>query len=147
MSVAALFGLVALSFDLGRMAAVQTDLQSFADSVALAAAAELDGGSNAITRACQAALLVADTQSFASGGRDLNMADVDLVFLSSLPAANDSGTEASGATVATITDPPASAGAVAACANVTAADQRKAVLVRVNVDPSRVEMSFASWCR
>lgn len=139
MSVAAIFGIVALSFDLGRMAAVQTDLQSFADSVALAAAAELDGEGNSVARACTAAALVADTQSFAAGGRDLTTADIDLVFLSTLLAADDSGAEADKATVATITEPTA-----ANCGAVAAVDQRRAVFVRVNVDPHSVEMNFAS---
>ncbi|RDC71374.1 hypothetical protein DLJ49_15265 [Rhodovulum sp. 12E13] len=38
----------AVTFDLGRMSATQTDLQSYVDHVALAAAGELDGGSDAI---------------------------------------------------------------------------------------------------
>ncbi|MCO5128908.1 MAG: pilus assembly protein TadG-related protein, partial [Rhodobacteraceae bacterium] len=36
-------GMIALSYDLGRMAATQSELQSYADHVALAAAGELDG--------------------------------------------------------------------------------------------------------
>ncbi|TNC59232.1 pilus assembly protein TadG-related protein, partial [Rubellimicrobium roseum] len=51
LALAALLGMIALSFDLGRVASTQAELQSFADNVALAAAGELDGGSDAITRA------------------------------------------------------------------------------------------------
>jgi hypothetical protein len=40
--LAVFLGLIALSFDLGRVGITQTDLQSYADSAALAAAGELD---------------------------------------------------------------------------------------------------------
>lgn len=85
-SFAVLFGIVALSFDMGRVAASQTELQSFADQVALAAAGELDGASDAITRATAAAAQIQDRQSFASGGNALSGGtDVILSFLSDLP--------------------------------------------------------------
>ena len=42
-SMAVLFGIVALSFDIGRLGSTQSERQSFADNVALAAAGELDG--------------------------------------------------------------------------------------------------------
>ena len=64
-----IFGIVALSFDLGRVAITQTELQSYADNVALAAAGELDGESDAITRATSAAAnLIADRKTFGIGG-------------------------------------------------------------------------------
>src|SRR5689334_7831595 len=50
-----LFGATALAFDLGRVMSLQSELQSAADSAALAGAAELDGQTNAITRAKAAA--------------------------------------------------------------------------------------------
>ena len=56
----AILGIVALSFDMGRRASTQTDMQSFADNVALAAAGELDGAPDAITRATRAAQTVID---------------------------------------------------------------------------------------
>lgn len=87
MSLAVFMGLVALSFDLGRVAITQTDLQSFADSVALSAAGELDGEPDAITRATAAAALVADTQHFGEG--DVNLqggGDYTLAFFPTLPA-------------------------------------------------------------
>ena len=62
-AIVALLGLIALSFDLGRMASTQTELQSFADNVALAAAGELDGKEDSIERATRAANnLITDTQ-------------------------------------------------------------------------------------
>lgn len=64
-ALAVLLGLIALSFDFGRRASTQSELQSYADHVALAAAGELDGGTDAITRATAAAAnLISDSQSF-----------------------------------------------------------------------------------
>ena len=40
MSLLVVFGLLALAFDIGRLGATQSELQSFADNVALAAAGE-----------------------------------------------------------------------------------------------------------
>ena len=56
----AILGIVALSFDMGRRASTQTDMQSFADNVALAAAGELDGAPDALDRAYSAAQTVID---------------------------------------------------------------------------------------
>src|SRR5687768_7441805 len=92
-TIAVLLGIVALSFDLGRMAATQTELQSFADSVALAAAGELDGKDDSVERAkAAAAALITGTQSFgedddpeSGGDRTLQgAADYDLTFLSAI---------------------------------------------------------------
>ncbi|OOY10994.1 hypothetical protein BMG00_14695 [Thioclava marina] len=77
MSLVILFGLVALSFDLGRLGSTRSELQSYADSVALAAAGELDGNSDAISRANSAAALVSDTQTFGAGGHSLGYAEID----------------------------------------------------------------------
>ena len=83
-----LIGLIALSFDLGRVGVTQTDLQGYADSIALAAAGELDGGSDAITRAqAAAANLIADQKILGSGDNTLfGESDYTLVFLTDLPA-------------------------------------------------------------
>ncbi|WP_367647371.1 pilus assembly protein TadG-related protein [Ruegeria arenilitoris] len=80
-------GMAALTFDLGRLASTQTDLQAYTDHVALAAAGELDGGSDAITRATAAAAgMIEDSQFFAEGSQDLGTAaDYSLRFLSGLP--------------------------------------------------------------
>ncbi len=82
-------GFTALSYDLGRLSSTQTDLQSYSDHVALAAAGELDGASDAITRAnAAAANMISDTQLFAEGSQDLgSAADYSLRFLTGLPDA------------------------------------------------------------
>ncbi|HWJ94094.1 MAG TPA: pilus assembly protein TadG-related protein [Telluria sp.] len=51
-----LIGFAAMAIDLGRLFVVRTELQTAADSCALAAAQELDGQSTAITRATSAGL-------------------------------------------------------------------------------------------
>jgi hypothetical protein len=85
--LAVAFGFLALSFDLGRVASTQSDMQSFADQVALAAAGELDGRTDAITRATAAAAgLIRDTQTYGNGTTALAGAgDYTLTFLTTLP--------------------------------------------------------------
>jgi Putative Flp pilus-assembly TadE/G-like len=87
MFLAVALGFLALSFDLGRVAATQSELQSYADQVALAAAGELDGRSDAITRATAAASgLVSDWQTYATGANALAGAgNYTLTFLRTLP--------------------------------------------------------------
>ncbi|WP_413719764.1 pilus assembly protein TadG-related protein [Silicimonas sp. MF1-12-2] len=87
-SVVTILGIVALSFDLGRRASVQTDMQSFADNVALAAAGELDGQEDAIARATWAAnnAIAAANETLKAGvfaGQTLSIQS--LVFYSALP--------------------------------------------------------------
>jgi Flp pilus assembly protein TadG len=86
--LAALFGIGALVVDIGRLASTQTELQSFADHLALAVAGELDGNANAITRAdtVLARSEWQDRQTFANGGHELTNADVTARYLSGLPA-------------------------------------------------------------
>ncbi len=91
-SIVAVLGIVALSFDMGRRASTQTDMQSFADNVALAAAGELDGRADSITRATAAAqqVIVAATEALKAGASGTNAAPTfnpasDLVFYSDLP--------------------------------------------------------------
>jgi len=82
------FGFLALAFDIGRIATTQTQLQSFADEVALAAAGELDGEADAITRATAAAEgLIGGLQTFATGNQALDGSSdlLPLTFLSDLP--------------------------------------------------------------
>lgn len=79
-------GFAALSYDFGRLAATQSELQSFADNVALAAAGELDGRPDAITRAHQAAAtLVTDRQTFGEGSEALGGNDFSLKFYAVRP--------------------------------------------------------------
>lgn len=117
-AIVAVIGLVSLSFDIGRMNATHSELQSFADNVALAAAAELDGQGDAITRATSAAAnLVADSQTFGSGDGILSgPADYTLTFHTKLPA---SDLTPLGADVTTVASKAAFAQVVAAPVSLT----------------------------
>jgi len=59
LSVVVLVGLLGVVIDLGRIFIVKTELQNAADACALAAALELDGNANALTRAENAGITVA----------------------------------------------------------------------------------------
>lgn len=121
-SIVAIFGMVALSFDLGRIGITQTDLQGFVDNVALAAAGELDRKADAIERAeAAAASLIADTKTFGSGDAELaGAADFTLFFYETLPDSDaDPLTDA-------VTDP------------------REANFVRAVATTSTVDMTFAA---
>lgn len=101
--LAVAMGFIALTFDLGRVASTQSELQSFADQVSLASAGELDGRPDAITRATAAAAnLITDSQTYAEGTTVLGgAASYTLTFLSALPADDRA------AATATTTDPRA----------------------------------------
>lgn len=58
LSIAVLIGMIGLAIDLGRMFVIKTELQNAADACALAAAKELNGAADAITRADAAGILV-----------------------------------------------------------------------------------------
>ena len=75
-------GLLGVIFDIGRLGTTQSELQSYADSISLAAAAELDGDADALTRARAAAdNLIFDTQTYAEGDKILSgPKDVTLIF-------------------------------------------------------------------
>ncbi len=76
-ALVAILGIVGVIFEIGRQGATQSELQSFADSVSIAAAAELDGRPDALTRATSAAqTLIADSQTFGDGGAALNADDI-----------------------------------------------------------------------
>jgi Flp pilus assembly protein TadG len=86
-SLVAIFGITALVFDIGRIQIAHGDLQRFADDVALAAAAELDGQSDSITRATNAAAdLISNPQAYGGDGTLSGVADYTLTFLEGLPA-------------------------------------------------------------
>jgi Flp pilus assembly protein TadG len=90
----ALLGMAALAIDIPRYFDLQTQLQKAADACALAAAAELDGGSDAITRAQNAMTnLVGSANSTWAGVAQCQTP----TFYASLPA---SDTSAMGATTA-----------------------------------------------
>lgn len=117
-----MLGFVALSFDLGRASITRSELQSFADSVALAAAGELDGNEDALDRAAAAANLIVDSQSFGNTDRTLALEDVSftLTYFTSLP--DDDSTGLSDVT----TEPD------------------EAAFVRVQVTPTEVESTFGA---
>ena len=65
-----LFGLVAMSFDMGRIGVTRSELQAYADHAALAAAGELTGAPGSRAKAEAAAReLITDFQTFGSGGQ------------------------------------------------------------------------------
>lgn len=117
-SLVAVIGLVALVFDMGRVQVTHGELQSFADSVALAAAGELDGRDDAIDRATAAAAEVADTNAYGGDGTLSGAGDYSLSFLTGLPDADTSNT---------FTDH-------LIAAPYDAAEQEAATMVRVEVD-------------
>lgn len=123
LALCAILGIVALSFDFGQKASTQSELQSFADQVALAAAGELDGKADAITRATNAAAsLIVDSQTFASGSHTLSgSGDYALTFYKSLPASDTASLDPG------LTTDPA-----------------KARYVRASVTPRTVPFSFTA---
>lgn len=86
---AALFGFVALAIDFSTSYTTHTQARAAAEAAALAAASQLDGNSDSITRAtnaAQATPLVSNNQNFAQGGAQITIAS--LRFLDGLPAGN-----------------------------------------------------------
>ncbi len=94
-----LFGIGAIVVDLGRVAAQQTELQSVADRMALAAAVELDGTSGAIDRARSAVttFIGDEVHTFGEGDGTLSVDGdhVTLRFLRDLPADDSTALDAS----------------------------------------------------
>lgn len=125
MSLTVFLGLVALTFDLGRVGIARSELQSFADSVALAAAGELDGNDDSITRATAAAAnLISDFKTYGAGDAELSGAADNsvytLTFLSALPASD------------------------ATAPSAITSDPREAAYVRATVRDSLVDQTFAA---
>lgn len=87
-----IFGIVAMSFDIGRIASTHEELQSFSDQVALAAAGELDGNADAITRANNAAAgMISGTQTFGTGSHLLSgSTDYSIAYYATLPSSDSS---------------------------------------------------------
>ena len=120
-STGLIFGFLALVWDIGRTVSTATELQSFADHLALAAAGELDGEAGAIADATAVAASgdFNDIQTFAVGNAVLDAGDVDLTFYAGVP---DDDT--------------------APLVDVTG-DDRAALYVEVNVAPQTVTNLFA----
>lgn len=122
-SFVAFLGFLAITLDVGRLSATQSELQAFADNVALAAAGELDGRNDAITRATNAAAnMISDKQTFADGSKTLAGAtNYTLTFHTALPASDLTPLGADATT-----------------------DANKAKFVEVVVTPKSLSMSLAS---
>lgn len=86
-----IIGFALLVIDGSRAYSLHNDLQKGADALALAAAAELDGSSDAITRAGRAiANLVQNRSNFSDDGlQNITSADVTARYLTSIPASDD----------------------------------------------------------
>ncbi|MEL6962853.1 MAG: pilus assembly protein TadG-related protein, partial [Pseudomonadota bacterium] len=86
-SLGLIFGFLALIWDIGRTVNAATELQSFADHLALAAAGELDGEPGAIAEA--EAIVDGgnfnDVQTFTVGDNVLDGGDVAITFYASVP--------------------------------------------------------------
>ena len=120
MSLVAIIGIIALVFDVGRVQIAHGDMQRFADHVALAAAAELDGASDSITRATNAAaVLISNPQAYGGDGTLTGAGDFTLTFLSGLPPADT-------------TDP----------ASFTTTNPSSAILARVVTTPATLDPLF-----
>ncbi|HET6467955.1 MAG TPA: Tad domain-containing protein [Geminicoccaceae bacterium] len=88
--IGVVLGFGALVIDGGRLASLHSELQSFADHVALAAAGELDGNPGALARATAASrLVIADRHTFGRGPGGLDPSSVGVRFLSGLPASDE----------------------------------------------------------
>jgi Flp pilus assembly protein TadG len=83
----ALMGVCLLAIDVGRLWSLQSSLQHAADSIALAAAGELDGRSDAIARAGNAVSsnMVRNPTIFASSAVTIDDSGVSVSYLRSLP--------------------------------------------------------------
>ncbi len=103
-----IIGFALLAIDMSRANNLHNDLQKGADAFALAAAAELDGGPDAITRANRAlANLVDNTQRFSTTGVQtlLTSAGITTRFLHTLPVNDWAVNWEADATASVTTDP------------------------------------------
>jgi len=92
MMMTVLIGFGALSLDIGRLIVLDTEMQNAADSAAVAAAYELDGGGHARSHAKKAAKkLLNYTGHFGQTGNLLNHAlpDSNIIFYCSINSADD----------------------------------------------------------
>ncbi|WP_032935169.1 Tad domain-containing protein [Mesorhizobium sp. WSM3626] len=101
-----LLGFALLVIDVGRANNLHTDLQNATDSLALAGARELDGGSNSITRANDAlAALVKNEARFGNGGPAIiDNTQVSAIYLDAIPPSDDTRIDAAWVTAHQTTD-------------------------------------------
>ena len=91
LALTALIGVGGLAFDYAHMATLDTELQDAADQAALAAATQLDGGSDAINRATAAARnLVKNKALLANDGADRTVSIPTLTFYTDYDQSTDS---------------------------------------------------------
>ena len=93
-----LVGFSVLAIDMARVNSLHNDVQSGLDALALAAAAELDGNADAITRADRAvANLLANQSKFSTAGNHtLTSSDVTVTYLTAIPASDATSLSAAG---------------------------------------------------
>ncbi|NNC36214.1 MAG: hypothetical protein EX271_11855 [Acidimicrobiales bacterium] len=92
--MALLIGMAGVAIDMSRLSVAHTQAQAAADAAALAAARQLDGSVNSITRATAAAetaatALAANSQQFSDEADSTPNVQVTLRFLEDLPASDD----------------------------------------------------------
>ena len=93
-----IIGFALLAIDMSRVNNLHNDEQKGADAFALAAAAELDGNIDAITRANRAIdNLIANTTDFSTLGHyTLTSADLTVTYLTGIPASDSTALSAAG---------------------------------------------------
>ncbi|TIT42073.1 MAG: hypothetical protein E5W75_27725, partial [Mesorhizobium sp.] len=93
-----LIGFSVLAIDMSRVNSLHNDLQKGIDAMALAAAAELDGRSDSITRANLAVttLVTNNTLFSTSGDHPLVLADMTVTYLTGIPASDETALSAAG---------------------------------------------------
>lgn len=79
-----LLGFMAIALDFGHLFVVKTELQTATDSCALAAAQELDGASDALTRATNAGKTAGNLNKVNFQGASAGIVDADVTFSDSL---------------------------------------------------------------
>ena len=84
MSLLALLGFMGIALDFGHLFVVKTELQTAADSCALAAVQELDGGSDALTRATRAGMTAGNLNKVNFQGAAAGLVDADVTFSDAL---------------------------------------------------------------
>ena len=82
-----LLGFMGIALDFGRLFVVKTELQTATDGCALAAAQELDGASDALTRAANAGLSVGNRNKVNFQGTPAGIVSSDVTFSDSLTGA------------------------------------------------------------
>ncbi len=87
LTLAVLLGMAGLVIDLGAMFVAKTELQSAVDSCALAAAQELDGAADALTRGTSAGLTAGNANKVQYQKASASLVDTDVTFSDSLTGA------------------------------------------------------------